>query len=634
MSDDQRPESASRRDDDPQDFDDVYRDGDASRSPRPEPDQDDDATAVRPRHEATDAPPTSTARLASTARAEGQPSLMNRRGRFVFILAAIVLIAVGTSLAASRTGSSLVWFIGVPFMIVAALVGSLGRSAAFTVASTLLPGLGLLGAKSRFARVLGVVFPAAALGAVAWAGFSASSDLANFASFAVNPSELRTLTVGAVAAGLVWVSLIAGTHLMTRPPGWGWGRRALGAVLVAALSFSVAGSAALAARYAYDQNKLVSTVFAPEDDVKSTSRPTIDGTKKDPWRNTPRINILLVGADSADARDPEEGLRADTIMVASIDTSTGATTIIQIPRNMQYTPFPEGSALGEKFPRGFRGEGDSSQWFINSLWNAGERDYPDLLAGQTYPGAEAMKQGVEGITGLKIDYFALLNIDGVQRLIDAMGGVTVNINERLPIAGNTSGKRPTGWLQPGPNQHLGGYDAMWYARSRSDSTDYDRMARQSCLVGAIIKQANPATMLSSYEAIASASADMVMTDIPQQVLEPMVGLSFKVKDSKISRLVFSPGKNGYDYNNPDFELMREAVQDAIADPAELPSTPAATDSPATPSKEPSKPTTPTPPAASGSPEPTLVEGVQPVSDACAYDPVDPEDREDGDDEEG
>ncbi|MGO1488829.1 MAG: LCP family glycopolymer transferase [Arachnia sp.] len=551
---------------------------------------------------------------------------MNNRGRVLFILVAIASIALATSLFQSLVGNSVVWFIGVPLMVVAVLVGFLGRSAAFTVASTFLPGLGLLGAKPGPVRALGVVFPAALLISIAWAAFAASTDLGNFASFAVNPSELRSLTMGAIVVGLVWVSLIAGTHLVTRPRGWSVGRRALGAILVSALSFSVAGSAALAARYAYDQNKLVSTVFASEDEVQSTSRPSIDGTTSDPWKDNPRINVMLLGADSADARDSSLGLRADTIMVASIDTATGDTTIVQIPRNVQYTPFPEGSELAELFPSGFKGDGDPAEFFINALWDKVENWYPDTFQGQTYPGAEGMKLGVEGITGLKIDYFALLNIDGVQRLIDAMGGVDVNINERLPIGGNTTGKSPTGWLEPGPDQHLEGYDAMWYARSRSDSSDYERMVRQSCLVDAIIKQVNPATMLSSYEAIASASADMVMTDIPQQVLEPFVGLALKVKDAEIDRLVYSPGKNGYDYNNPDFDAMRQSVQDAITGPTVNPDvTPLATSTPTIASAEPETPT----PAVSDSPEPILVEGAQQVTDACAYDPVDPEDQGDG-----
>ncbi|MEO7588120.1 MAG: LCP family protein [Arachnia sp.] len=549
-----------------------------------------------------------------------------RRGRVVaFLVVSVLLIAAAAFAAATLAGPQAAWIVGAVVAVAVMCIATLGRTALLTVASAILPGLGLIGARSRLAKVVGVALPVGLLALVAWAGFSASKDLGAFAGFAVNPTELRTLTVVMIAAGLVWVTLIAGTHLLTRPAGWGIGRRALGALLVSAMSFGVAGSAAVAARYAFDSQKFVTTVFPDEKDVQSTSRPSIDAKEKNPWKNTPRLNIMLLGADSANARDPRNGLRADTIMVASIDTATGATTIIQIPRNVQYTPFPKGSALEQQFPRGFRGEGDPAEWYINALWDKAVIDYPDLLQGQTYPGAEAMKQGVQGITGLKIDYFVLLNIDGVQRLIDAMGGVTVNINERLPIASNTTGKRPTGWLEPGPDQHLGGYDAMWYARSRSTTSDYARMARQSCLVNAIVKQANPKTMLSSYEAIAEASAQMVMTDIPQQVLEPMVSLSLKVKDAKITRLVFSPGKNGYEYARPDFEAMNQAVQDAIAatsgSPTAAPtSTAPATTAAAPPSASPSPTQSPSP-EGSSSPEPTLVEGAQGVEDACAYNPV-------------
>ncbi len=625
MSDDQQPKRALPGDDEPNHVsNDIYR---PTQTPTNDPPARgvDDVTAIRPKHALPGQNPALEVSAGNPQRPAPDRTTVTRRRRLTLTLALTVVVLIATAVAAGTTGSPLVWMLGVPLALVVALSGALGRTAALTVASTILPGLGLLGARPRLAKVLGVVFPVALLGTIAWAGFSAAADLGDFAGFAVNPTELRTLAVAVVAAGLVWVALITGTHLLTRPKGWDWLHRGLGALLVMALSFGVAGSAALAARYAYDQQKLVTTVFAGEDEVKSTSRPSIDAKEKNPWKDTPRLNILLLGADSADARDAEEGLRADTIMVASIDTATGATTIIQIPRNVQYTPFPEGSELAEEFPRGFRGEGDSALWFINALWNRVEGEYPHLLGDQTFRGAEAMKQGVEGITGLKIDYFTLLNIDGVQRLIDAMGGVTVNINERLPIGGNTSGKRPTGWLEPAPNQHLGGYDAMWYARSRSDSSDYARMARQSCLVNAIIKQANPATMLSSYEAIAAASADMVMTDIPQQVLEPLVSLSLKVKDAKINRLVFSPGKNGYEFGNPDFEAMQEAVQDAIratsASPSPTATSPATSAPASTPATSAPSETVGPSPAVSSSPAPTLVEGAQGVEDACAYNPV-------------
>ena len=67
-------------------------------------------------------------------------------------------------------------------------------------------------------------------------------------------------------------------------------------------------------------------------------------------------------------------------MVASIDTTTGDTTLIQIPRNLEHTPFPEGSKLAHLFPRGFRGAGDEAEWYVNALWEktvAG--DHPEMV---------------------------------------------------------------------------------------------------------------------------------------------------------------------------------------------------------------------------------------------------------------
>ncbi|MCC2594518.1 LCP family protein [Tessaracoccus sp. OS52] len=494
---------------------------------------------------------------------------------------------------------------------------SFARSLGLTALSTVLPGVGLLGARPLAAKVVGVVAPLSFLGALAAIGWSAYSNLGNFAGFAVDPGELQRLSLVLAAVGIVWVTLIAATHILTRPKGLGPGRKATGAVLVTVLSLFISAPIAVGSRYSFDQQKLVETVFPDEAQVTATSRPSIDAEKENPWKDHPRLNILLLGADGNAVRDAQWGIRTDTIMLASINTANGNTDIIQIPRNVQYVPFPEGSEMDQWFPDGFRGEGDSANWFVNNIWHTVESgDYPDILPDQTYRGAEALKQGVEGITGLKVDYFALLNIDGIQALINAMGGVTVNINDRLPMGRDTGNGPSGGYLEPGADQHLNGYEAMWYARSRSGSSDYDRMARQSCLVNAIIKQANPATMLTSYEAIAAASAKMVMTDIPQQVLEPLVELSMTVKDADIERLVFTPGKNGYDFNDPDFDAMREAVTEAISDEEPAPSATATSEAPSpseTPSNSDSEEPDPEPSAS-----PTFIEGSQSVADACAY----------------
>ena len=471
---------------------------------------------------------------------------------------------------------------------------SFRRCATLTIASTLLPGLGLAGARQRWAKILGVLLPIGFLGGLIWLAVRAVMNPEKAVSWVLRPGLLRGALVVLIIIAVGWACLIALTHLITRPKGLTTTKRAIGAGLVIALTFIVSAPLAVGARYTLSQLQLLGSITG--DDVTAGSRPNIDTNAENPWKDTPRLNILLLGADSTGTRIKDAGNsvytpRTDTIMVASIDTTTGDTTLIQIPRNLKYTPFPEGSKLAQLFPRGFRGAGDEAEWYVNALWEktvAG--DHPDMVEAlgtptPTYPGAEVLEPGIEGITGLHMNYFALVNIDGLEQLINAMGGVRLNVNRKLPIGGDhQTGRRPHGWVQPGENQLLDGYNAMWYARSRFDSDDYDRMARQSCLVNAVIKQADPLTMLTRYESIAQASSDMVMTDIPQDVLALVAQLAVKVKDASVSRLAFVDGQNGFVSANPDFSLTRTRVHDAITPPTNT-STP--TENTTTPTDTPS-----------------------------------------------
>ena len=515
-----------------------------------------------------------------------------------------------------------------------ALDRSFRRCATLTVASTLLPGLGLAGARQRWAKILGVLLPIGFLGGLVWLAVRAVMNPERAIGWVLRPGLLRGALVVLIAAALGWACLIALTHLITRPKGLTTAKRAIGASLVVALTFVVSAPLAVGARYTLSQLQLLGSITG--DDVTAGSRPDIDANAENPWKDTPRLNILLLGADSTGTRIKDAGNsvytpRTDTIMVASIDTTTGDTTLIQIPRNLEHTPFPEGSKLAQLFPRGFRGAGDESEWYVNALWEktvAG--DHPDMVEAlgtptPTYPGAEVLKQGIEGITGLHMHYFVLLNINGLEQLINAMGGVRVNINQKLPIGGNeTTGEKPSAWLQPGPDQLLDGYHAMWYARGRYHvkGADFDRMARQSCLVNAVIKQADPLTMLTRYEGIAQASSDMIMTDIPRNVLSPVTQLAVKVKDASVSRLAFVNGENGFVSANPDFTLTRTRVHDAITPPTHTsePTTNTPTETPNTTKPSPTPTTTTPPEQPSATPTAAPASTAEQVTNACAYNP--------------
>lgn len=510
------------------------------------------------------------------------------------------------------------------------------KSLVATVASTVIPGSGLIGTRPKAAKVIGWLMVASAVVIGGSIAALAALDIHMLANVVVKPSQLRMLAGAMMILGLGWVSAIVGTHLLRRPAGLTRGQRGLGAGLVGVLCLAVSAPLAVASQYSLDHAALLESVFS-SDSAKSQTRTSLEGSSlADIWANKPRLNILLLGGDSTAERlanIKDRGLLTDTIMVASIDTKTGEISLVQVPRNMEHTPFPDGSALRKKFPQGWytSDRRQSEEYMVNTIWNNVGRDHADLLGGPSdYPGADALKLAVGEATGLKLDYFVMLNIDGLQALIDAMGGVTVNINQKLPIAGSSSHpEQTTGYLEQGPNQHLDGYNAMWYARSRWSTDDFDRMSRQSCLVNAIIKQSDPSTILTRYEAIAKASKNMVETDIPQSALPAVLDLALRVKTGGLRRLMFQNGVDGFVSANPDFNQMRQQVQSflnpdtattlATAAPSPI-STPTPTKASPTRTTAPTR--TPAPATQGPTATPSPAEPAQ-VADACAYNPVEP-----------
>ena len=153
------------------------------------------------------------------------------------------------------------------------------------------------------------------------------------------------------------------------------------------------------------------------------------------------------------------------------------------------------------------------------------------------PGAQATMDAVSAITGLKVNYYALIDLKGFQSLINAVGGITVDVKQRVPIGGETT--PISGYINVG-TQHLTGYRALWYARSRTGSSDYARMARQRCVMTAMLQQLNPETVLLKFNGIASASSKVISTSIPEGDLGTFVDLAIKAKSQKVTSVQFVP----------------------------------------------------------------------------------------------
>ncbi len=362
---------------------------------------------------------------------------------------------------------------------------STGRGCGIVVASAVAPGSGhvLLGHRRTGWLILGsyliVVAGAAALGVLAWRSWE------TVVVYALRPGYLSVLngTLGVLAALWVLVVLHAGWTVLRRT------RRTAAKVLAGGLAVAlcavIASPVVVLSRYVGTTNELIDGVFGPDLVDDAPAGPTRERFS-DPVFADGRLNVLLIGGDVGDGR---EGLRADTVILASTEVASGRTVLVSLPRNLEDFPFARGSVMARQFPRGYRSCGFPGPHgcLLNSVYTWGQR-HQHLFPDDKNPGATALSSAVAGILGQPVEYWALVDIRGFRRVIDAVGGVTVRVDQRLPIGGG--GGPITGYLEPGLRR-LDGHDALVRALPRGEPARRLRphrpaavLDRRSCASGA------------------------------------------------------------------------------------------------------------------------------------------------------
>jgi len=414
---------------------------------------------------------------------------------------------------------------------------TLGRSLGLTALGTLVPGAGLVAGGRRRGGVgllVGFVLVGVLLAAVALSRGIVVTALA----VAVSSTWLVVLSLAVGVAAMVWAASIVATHAATRPSRGG----ALARVFTALMCLVVLVPAVEAIRYAAIQRDLVSSMFA---DRRPTSAPlgpvSLSGvraiphlSRSDPWAGTKRVNVLLLGSDAGADRT---GVRTDSMMVASINPRTGNTVLLGLPRNLERVRFPASDPLHRVWPRGYN---CGSVCLLNAVWTEAYA-HRNLFKGDRNPGLTATRDAIAQTVGLRIDNTAVIDLAGFTSLVDAMGGVTVTVHDRIPIGGShdaSGGITPgsiKGWIEKG-TQHLNGYKALWFSRSRATTDDYSRMRRQRCMVGALLTQVNPVALLGKYPQLAKVAKNNISVDVPAGELPAWVTLAQRVQHAKITSL--------------------------------------------------------------------------------------------------
>lgn len=440
----------------------------------------------------------------------------------------------------------------------------------------LVPGVGLISAgRKKLGWTVLTLFLLLAAGAAVYVVRSGISGLVDDGT---DTDTLNLITGVLAAVAIVWLLTALVSLYLLQPRGLKAPQRLLSALVVVVVASLVVAPLSIGSRYAYTQRGFIGNVFA-DDDSHSLTRP--DSSDEDPWAGQQRVNVLILGSDSGPGR---EDTRTDTVMVASINTETGDTALFSLPRNLLNLPMPPDTPLAEAYPDGYMGPEEDAYYWLSAVYRFVPHEFPEFFEGVADPGAEAAKLIVGEALGLDIHYYVMVNLRGFQYLVDAFGGIDIDVPYRIPIGTKEqfgSCTEPTGWIEPGENQHLGGYQALWFARARCGpgpvSDDYERMRRQRCVIGAIAEQADPMTLLRRYQQLASAAQNTMSTDITEGRLSDFAQLALKVQDAGGLRSL--PFTNDIiEYHDPDYDVIREYVQ-ASLDPAATPP-PSATEEPA------------------------------------------------------
>jgi LCP family protein required for cell wall assembly len=302
----------------------------------------------------------------------------------------------------------------------------------------------------------------------------------------------------------------------------------------------------------------------PEPSAVGTAVPNVSIP---PWDGKERLNVLLIGTDQR----PNEGTyNTDTLIVVSIDPGTRQVAMFSLPRDTVDVPTPPGparQAFGPLYAKK-----------INA-WFTSVRNRADLFPGSDVTrGYNGLKAIMGNLYGLDIKYFVEVNFDGFKQVVDALGGVTINV--QIPVVDDRypgdSGSLERIYI-PSGIQHMNGAQALQYARSRHTSSDFDRGQRQQRVLLSLKEQADPRALIPRLPELVTALKKAIRTDVPVSQLAELLGLAAQVDTKDIRSYVFAPPLYGQEILDsprgyiiePALDKIRTAVATAFtANPAD------------------------------------------------------------------
>ena len=279
--------------------------------------------------------------------------------------------------------------------------------------------------------------------------------------------------------------------------------------------------------------------------------------------------VLLMGSDEGSDR---LGLRTDTMIIALVHEDTGRTALVSVPRNLKHVEFPPGSPLAERYPDGFE---DDEDGLINALYITVENDEELKSAYETDStpaGVHALMQGLSYSLGISLDDYALINSCGFVKVVDALGGIVIDLETELPMPGKLrcSNYHLTPTIGPGET-YMDGTKALGYVRSRLGDSDYQRMERQRTLLQTIVDEVGLDDLLLRFDELAAAVEDNVRTSMTLQEARTLLAV-LQTEDGFTSVGLSPPLVEPADPDYVEVKALLQQIRQSLADgtPLDLP----------------------------------------------------------------
>jgi LCP family protein required for cell wall assembly len=235
-----------------------------------------------------------------------------------------------------------------------------------------------------------------------------------------------------------------------------------------------------------------------------------------------RFTVLIVGIDSSATRNHA---LTDTMIVASVDPTSAKASMVSFARDIAGFKLYDGGTYRSK---------------INSLLNWSDRH------GQRYPdgGLATISRELGFLLGVSVPYYASIDLQGFSRMIDAVGGVTVDNPRAIddPGYGGWTDHRPIGFHLSAGVHELDGQTALAYARSRKGAgdSDFTRARRQQQLLVALGKKLSEPAMLGRLPAVLAAAKQTIRTNVPPELIQQLLDVGRSVQDDTIRQVVLGP----------------------------------------------------------------------------------------------